>query len=47
MEILCLAAFQGQRGEKRTVRIARARLMRGLVECVRQPPLRDLSYQRG
>ena len=45
MEILGLAAFQGRRREMRTVRIARARLTRGSVECVRQPPF--LSCQRG
>ena len=47
MEILGLAAFHGQRREKFTVRIAFTRLTRRSVECVQQPPLQDLSCQRG
>ena len=47
MEILGLAAFQGRRREKCSVRMARAPLSRGSEECVQQPPLRDQSCQRG
>ena len=46
-EILGLAAFQGQRKEKCTVRMALIRFKRRSVESVQQPPLRDLSCQRG